>query len=73
MTFSFMGRIRVPPGSPNVSLTPPDMHTVKHITGDDNCLFRSLAFVITGFENQHMAIRTAILEHVIDIVCHRYM
>ena len=69
MMFSFMG---VPPGSSNVSLSS-DMHTGKHISVDGDCLFRSLAFIITGSENQHMAIHTAILEHVIDIVCHRYI
>ena len=76
MMFSSMGRIRglssrirVPPGTPNISLTPPDMHTVKHIMADGNCLFRYLAFIITGSENRHMAIHTAILEHVIDINC----
>ena len=46
--FSFMGSMnRVPPGSPNVSLTPPDMLTRKHITVDSNS-FQSLAYIITG-------------------------
>ena len=44
----FHGKNRVRQGSPNASLTPPDMHTVKYITADANCLFRSLAYVITG-------------------------
>ena len=80
------------PGSPNVSLTPPYMHTVKYTSGmlsiigeresahakleartaltpDGNYLFRSLAYIITG----SYAICTAILEHMIDIVCHRYI
>ena len=47
MLFSFMERT-VPQGSPNDSLTPPGMYTVKYITVDANCLFRSLAYVITG-------------------------
>ena len=48
-------------------LTPPDMRTVKRITGDGNCLFRSFAYIITGSEDQHMAVRTAILQHMINI------
>ena len=41
----FHGKNRVRPGGPNVSLTPPDMRTVKHIMADGNCLFRSLAYI----------------------------
>ena len=67
MGLQFHGKNRVRPGGPNVTLTPPDMRTVKHILADGNCLFRSLAYIITGSEDQHMAIRTAILEHMIDI------
>ena len=46
---------RVRPGDPNVPLTP-DMRTVKHITGDGNCLFCSFAYIMTGSEDQHMAV-----------------
>ena len=55
------------PGGPNVPLTPPDMRTVKHITGDGNCLFHSFAYIMTGSEDQHMAVRTAILQHMINV------
>ena len=71
MLFSFMGRT-VQTGSPIVSLTPPDMLTIKHIMVNGNCLFRLLTYTITGSWNQHMSICTAILDHMIDIVCHRY-
>ena len=67
MELQFHGKNGVRPGGPNVSLTPPDMRTVKHIMADGNCLFRSLAYIITGSEDQHMAVRTAILHHMIDI------
>ena len=67
MGLQFHCKNRVRLGGTNVSLTPPDMRTVKHIMADGNCLFRSLAYIITGSEDQHMAIRTAILEHMIDI------
>ena len=43
------------------------MCTVKHITGDGNCLFHSFAYIMTGSEDQHMAVRTAILQHMIDV------
>ena len=65
MGLQFHGKNRVRPGGPSVSLTPPDMRRVKHIIGDGNCLFRSLAYIVSGSDDQHMAIRT-ILEHMID-------
>ena len=69
MGLLFHGKNRVRPGGPNVPLTPPDRRTctVKHISGDGNCLFRSLAYIITGAVDQHMAVRTAVLEHMIGI------
>ena len=63
----FVRKTRVRPGGPNVPLTPPDMRTVKHITGDGNCLFRSFAYIMTGSEDQHMAVHTAILQHMINV------
>ena len=67
MGLHFHGKNRVRPGGPNIPLTPPDMRTVKHIKGDGNCLFRALAYIITGSEEQHMAVRRAILQHIIHI------
>ena len=52
------------PGGPNVPLTRPDM---KHIQGDGNCLFRALSYIITGSEEQHMAVGNAILDHMVTI------
>ena len=66
----YSGKNRVRPGGPNVPLTPPDMRTVKHISGDSNCLFRSFACIITGSEDQHMAVRTVILEHIMINIAH---
>ena len=48
-------------------LTPPDKRTVTHINPDGNCLFRSFSFLITGSENQHMAVRAMILEHMFRV------
>ena len=61
------GKNRVRPGGPSAPLTPPDRRTVKHISADGNCLFRSLAYIITGAMDQHMAVRTAILQHMLGI------
>ena len=56
---------RLRPGGPNVDLRPPNH--IKRIRGDGNCLFRSFSYIITGSEEQHMAVRIAILNHMIDI------
>ena len=56
---------RLRPGGPNVDLRPPNH--IKRIGGDGNCLFRSFSYIITGSEEQHMAVRIAILNHMIDI------
>ena len=55
---------RLRPGGPNVDLRPPNH--IKYIRGDGNCLFHSFSYIITGSE-QHMAVRTAILNHMRDI------
>ena len=52
------------PGVPNVILTRPDIRTRKRMQGDGNCLFRSLSYIITGFEEHHFQIRTAIVSHM---------
>ena len=57
----------VRPGGPDVVLTAPDLRTIKRILGDGNCLFRSLSYIITGSKNQHMAVRAAILQHMVHI------
>ena len=58
---------RVRGGGPNAPLTRPDMRSVKRIEGDGNCLFRAFSYIITGSESQHMAVRLAILGHMINI------
>ena len=58
---------RVRPGGPTVPLARPDMRTVRRIQGDGNCLFRAFSYIITGSEDQHMAVRHAILQHMINI------
>ena len=63
----FYAITRIRAGGPNVSLTRPDMRTVKRIQGDGNCLFRAFSYIITGSESQHMSVRQAILDHMISI------
>ena len=58
---------RLTAGGPHVVLTPPDPHGITHITADGNCLFRSFSYIITGSQEQHMAVRRAILNHMVQI------
>ena len=61
----FCGPNRIIPGSPNAPLANPV--GFKNIRGDGNCMFRSLSFIITGSEDQHMHVRRAIIRHMRDI------
>ena len=61
----FCGPNRITPGSPNAPLANPV--GFKKIRGDGNCMFRSLSFIITGSEDQHMHVRRAIICHMRDI------
>jgi len=36
------------------------------VNGDGNCLFRALAFAITGSQNQHNIVRQYIVNHILD-------
>ncbi len=67
MGLQFHGKNKVRPGGPNVALKRPDLRTVKRIGRDGNCLFRSFAYIISGSEDQHMAVRAVILNHMVDI------
>jgi len=63
----FCNEARLNPGGPNIPIKRPDLRTVRRIVGDGNCLFRSFSYVITGSQDQHMAVRTAILTHMRSI------
>jgi len=63
----FHSKNGVSPGGPDVPLTPPDQGAIKHIELDDNCFFRSICYIVTGSEEQHMAIRTAIVNHMLHL------
>ena len=58
-----MSRCDLDDGGPNVLLTRP--RRVRHILGDGNCLFRSLSYIITGTEAQHLQVREALLNHLV--------
>ena len=53
-------------GGPDTILTRPDCRSLKRIVGDGNCLFQSLCYIIAGSEQQHFALRTAIIYHICD-------
>ena len=59
----YVGPNRVTPGGPDVDLKP--SNRFKRIGGDGNCLFRTFSFILTGSEDQHMAVRQAILDHMV--------
>ena len=54
-------------GGADTILTRPDSRTLKKIVGDGNCLFRSLSYIITGNEDQHLTLRRAIIRHMLSI------
>ena len=64
MGLQFHGPNTVVPGGPDVAIKPPDARTVKHIRGDGNCLFRSFSYLITGSEDEHDAVRAAIVSYM---------
>lgn len=53
-------------GGPDTILTRPDCRSLKRILGDGNCLFRFLSYIITGSEQQHFELRTAIIYHMLS-------
>ena len=63
----FYGKNSVSSGGPHVALTPPDLREIKHIPLDGNCFFRSICYIITGSEDQHMAVRTATVDHLREL------
>ena len=54
-------------GGPHVVLTRPDMRSLRSIGGDGNCLFRALCYIISGSEDQHRELRSAIIAHLMTI------
>ena len=61
---TFHREIHTEKGGEDVHLHGPDLTTVVRIVGDGNCLFRCFSYIITGSQDQHFEIRTAIVSHM---------
>jgi len=55
------------PGGPDVILTQPDLHSLRNVQGDGNCLFRALSYVVTGSEAQHLEMHESITSYMLSI------
>ena len=44
-----------------------DKTKFKNLSGDGNCLFRALSYVITGSEQQHIEVRNSLLSYMSSI------
>ena len=55
-------------GGPDRILTLPS--NVRDSLADGNCLFRSLSMIITGSQDEHLALRSAIINHMHSIQHH---
>ena len=62
----FVGYNGCTPGGPDVPLTYP--RSAQRMLGDGNCLFRALAYGITGSQRQHSIVRRLVVEHLRWIV-----
>ena len=58
----YCGQNGVARGGPEVCLTNPV--SVKRIRGDGNCFYRSIVYIITGSQEEHPAMRKAIVNHM---------
>ena len=67
MGLQFVQAFHCQSGGTEVILTKPNLHTLRNVQGDGNCLFRAMSFVITGCERQHMEVRNAILSYMLYI------
>ena len=67
MGLQFHGPNTLALGGPDVAIKPPDARIGKHIRGDGNCLFRSFPYLITGSEDEHDAVRVAIVSYMLTI------
>ena len=56
------GQNGVLPGGADVQLTPPTL--TKTIDGDGNCFFRTISYILTESQLQHMDVRRATVQHM---------
>ena len=53
-------------GGPAFPLRHPNLTTLKNTRSDGNCMFRALSYLITGTQAQHLAVRAAIVRHLLQ-------
>ena len=63
----FHGPNTVAPGGLDIIIIPSDARAVNHIRGNGNCLFHSFSYHITGSEDEHEAVRAAIVGYMLTI------
>ena len=56
------GQNGVLPGGADVQLAPPTL--TKTIDGNGNCFFRTISYILTGSQLQHMDVRRATVQHM---------
>ena len=54
-------------GGPDTILTRPDGRLLKKIIDDGNCLFRVLCYIITASAQQHFALKSPIVYHMLSL------
>ena len=54
-------------GSIDNILMRPDLRTLKKISGDGNCLFRAICYIVTGSEEQHFILRNILINYMLSI------
>ena len=54
-------------GSADTVLTRPNLRGLKQISGDGNCLFRAISFIITGSEEQYFILRSVVISYMISM------
>ena len=68
MSLRFIRANGVSAGGSTVHLRRLNLRTLKNTAGDGiyNCMFRTLAYLITGSQAQHLGVRAAIVRHLLQ-------
>ena len=66
MSLRFIRANGVSAGGSTVHLRRPNLRTLQNTAGDGNCMFRALAYLITGSQAQHLGVRAAIVRHLLQ-------
>ena len=65
--FQFVKKFICSVGSADTVLTRPNLRGLKQISGDGNCLFRAIQFIITGSEEQHFILRSVVISYMMSM------